>query len=142
MKNLANCKPSEFLKQTNRIRKAAEKWLTGTGILDIRKRLPEIQALDETMDEAEKARVIAENRRREEAQMQSNFSAILDAILEEHPDETMELLALMCFIEPKDADDHPIDEYLMAIAEMLSNQAVISFFISLARLEKLNISAA
>jgi hypothetical protein len=43
MKNLANCKPSEFLKQTNRIRKSVSKWLTDTDIANIRKRMPNIK---------------------------------------------------------------------------------------------------
>jgi hypothetical protein len=40
MKNLANCKPSEFLSQTNKIRKSVEKWLKLTDIINIRKRIP------------------------------------------------------------------------------------------------------
>ncbi len=40
IKTLSNCKPSEFLKQTNRIRKAVERWLTDTDIANIRKRQP------------------------------------------------------------------------------------------------------
>ena len=42
MKNLANCKPTEFLRQTNRIRKYVAQWLDMTGILDIRKDMPEV----------------------------------------------------------------------------------------------------
>lgn len=37
MKNLANCTPSEFLKQTNKIKKSVEKWLKATDIMEIRK---------------------------------------------------------------------------------------------------------
>ena len=36
MKNLANCTPREFLRQTNRIRKAAARWLERTDALAIR----------------------------------------------------------------------------------------------------------
>ena len=43
MKNLANCKPSEFLVQTNRIRKSVENWLTVTDILNIRRNQPELK---------------------------------------------------------------------------------------------------
>ena len=38
MKTLATCSDVEFLRQTNRIRKYAEKWLKDTGIFDIRTR--------------------------------------------------------------------------------------------------------
>ena len=42
MKNLANCTPTEFFRQTNLIRKSVSKWLTDTDIQGIRKRMPEI----------------------------------------------------------------------------------------------------
>ena len=124
MKNLANCKPSEFLKQTNRVRKSAEKWLTETDIMNIRKRMPELP--DITTPEERKAAM--------EEQAWKNMSAILDAAMEDHPDETLELMALMCFVEPEDVDNHPMDEYLEALGELLGNRAVLDFFISLARL--------
>ena len=56
MKNLANCKPSEFLRQTNKIRRAAEKWLKITDIMEIRKTLPE---LPEDISTAERKEAIA-----------------------------------------------------------------------------------
>ena len=65
---------------------------------------------------------------------------MLDAILEKHPDETLELLALLCFVEPKDVDKHTMDEYLTAITEMITNSAVIGFFTSLQRLGLTSIS--
>lgn len=34
MKNLSNCKPSEFLRQTARIRKSVAKWLEVTDLID------------------------------------------------------------------------------------------------------------
>ena len=124
MKNLANCSPSEFLRQTNRIRKSVSKWLTDTDILNIRKRLPEIseKASDE---EREKLKM---------EQAKKNFNAILDAVLDEHPDETLEILALCCFVEPKDVDNHTIEEYFDALNELISNRAVVSFFMSLNQL--------
>ncbi len=139
MKNLANCKPSEFLKQTSRIRKATEKWLDYTGILNIRKDVPKYKEITADMSEAEVEAVQKENRKRREDQINKNFSAILDAIMDEHPDETLELLALLCFVEPKDVDNHTVSEYLEAITEMITNQAVIGFFTSLAQLGQTNI---
>ena len=139
MKNLANCKPTEFLRQTNRIKKSVEKWLTDTDILNIRKRLPEFEKAEDGADEETTRKVARRNLERRREQTRKNLSAILDAILDEHPDETAELLALVCFVEPKDVDDHPIDEYLASIAEMLDNEAVMSFFTSLAKWGQLNI---
>ena len=66
-----------------------------------------------------------------ERQANENLMAIFDAIMEEHPEETLELLALMCFVEPKDIDNHEMSEYLGAIAELVSNQNVLNFFTSL-----------
>lgn len=129
MKNLANCKPSEFLRQTNKIRRAAEKWLKITEIMEIRKTLPDLPA-DVTAEERKAAIV---------KQGQENFSAILDAILEKHPDETLELLAMLCFIEPEDADNHPVSDYLDAVSEMIGNESVLGFFTSLMRLAQTNI---
>lgn len=124
MKNLANCKPSEFFVQTNKIRKSVAKWLTVTEIHEIRKRLPKY---DDKMEAEERAKV-----RRE--QMQKNMEAILDAVLEKHPMETIEIMALACFIDPKDADNHPMSEYLKSISELMADESVLSFFTSLVSL--------
>ena len=55
---------------------------------------------------------------------------MLDAIMEEHPDETLELLALACFVEPSKVNDHKITEYAANIAEILDDEDVMSFFTS------------
>lgn len=125
MKNLANCKPSEFFVQTNKIRKSVAKWLTVTDIHNIRKRLPEYT---DDMDADKRAEVRKE-------QMYKNLSAIFDAIFEEHPMESVELMALACFIEPEDADNHEMGEYLKAVSELISDESVLSFFTSLVNLE-------
>jgi len=125
MKNLANCKPSEFFVQTNKIRKSVARWLTVTDIHNIRKRLPEYT---DDMDAEKRAEV-------RNAQMKQNLSAILDAMLEEHPMETLEVMALACFIDPKEADDHPMSEYFKSVGEMIADEGVLSFFTSLVSLE-------
>lgn len=125
MKNLANCKPSEFMRQTSKIRKSANKWLTDTDVLNIRKRMPAIPA-DATEEEKKKAM---------EEQAKENFNLMLDSILDEHPDETLELLALLCFVEPEHVDDHEVSEYLDSFNEIINNRAVLNFFTSLIQLE-------
>ena len=130
MKNLANCKPSEFLAQSNKIRKAVLEWLTLTDILNIRQQKPKFE-IDMTAEERE--RLTAE-------QVQKNLNEMLDQILEEHAEETLNVLALMCFVDPKDVDEHPMDEYIEAFNELISNQTVINFFVSLARLGQTNTS--
>ena len=129
MKNLANCKPSEFLMQTNKIRKSVENWLSLTKVLEIRKHLPEFK---EGQSAAERRALLT-------AQSQKNLSALLDAAMGEHPKETLELLALLCFVEPENVDDHPMSEYIGAINELISDEAVIGFFTSLVKLGQTNI---
>lgn len=134
MKNLANCKPSEFLKQTNRIRKAVEKWLTVTEIMKIRAKVPELKKIDIDMTVEDKAEVQEENRRRMRKQALENAMEILDAVMDKHPDETLEVLALLCFVEPEHVDDHEVSEYLDSFTELIGNSSVLNFFTSLARL--------
>ena len=139
MKNLANCKPSEFLKQTVLIKHAAERWLDSTKIMDILKTAPKIKLIDDDMTEEEKDRILSENRISRRNQTKENISRVFDAILEENPGETLVLLALICFVDPDKVDDHPMEEYFSALSEMLNNEAVIGFFTSLARWGQMNI---
>lgn len=129
MKNLANCTPTEFLVQTNKIRKSVSKWLSLTKIMDIRKNLPKLK---EDATEAEKKAAL-------EKQAKKNISAMLDSCLEEHPQETAELLGMMCFVEPKDLDNHTMTEFLGAYAEIINSPEVLSFFGSLMQLARTDI---
>lgn len=129
MKNLANCKPSEFLVQTNKIRKHAEKWLDLTKIMEIRKDVPPFV---EGQSREERNAAL-------EAQSKKNASRILDAILEEHPQETLELLGMLCFIEPEDVDNYPINFYIQNFSEIISDEAILGFFTSLVKLGQTNI---
>ncbi|MCI6649125.1 MAG: hypothetical protein MSH24_06305 [Lachnospiraceae bacterium] len=124
LKNLATCKPSEFLRQTNKIRKSVAKWLNITDIMNIRKRQPKLT--DDMTDEQKKEAVSKQTR--------ENFDAILDSILDEHPDETLELLALASFVDPKDVDKHSVKEYMESFTELMNDEDVLSFFTSLIEL--------
>ena len=128
LKTLASCKPSEFLAQTNKIRKIAEKWLKNTDLMNIRSNKPKYP---EGASEEEKKKILQD-------QVKENLSRMLDAILEQNAGETLELLALVCFVEPKDVDDHPMSEYIMAVTELLNDKAVLGFFTSLMRLGQTN----
>lgn len=134
-KNLANCKPTEFLRQTARVRKAVEKWLKETKIMEIRSR--KVEGIETVPDDADLDAAYEIRRRNAQkitAQQRKNFNDILNAVMDEHPDETLELLALLCFIEPKDVDNYDISYYLGNFAELISNKDVINFFTSLAQL--------
>lgn len=139
MKTLATCKPSEFLKQTNLIRKSVEKWMTETDIANIRKRMPVFTKIEQGMSKEEKEQIFEENKRLSDAQARANLSAILDAVLEDHPEDTLEVLALCCFIDPAEVDDHSVGEFLEAFSELISNKAVLNFFSSLVQLGQTNI---
>ena len=129
-KNLVNCSPREFFKQTNKIRKAAADWLSITKVLEIRKNLPKI---DDGATDKERRDAITR-------QIKRNAREILDSILESHPDETAELLGLCCFIDPDDLDNHSMGEIIGSVGEMLGSREVMDFFISLARLGNSDIS--
>lgn len=141
-KNLATCTPREFLMQTNRIRKSAEKWMDATSILTIRKR--KVEGLQEIpKDDAEEAaRIRKENAVLIAEQRKKNLNEILNNALEEHIDETLELLALACFVEPKDVNNHKISFYLRNLSDILSDADVLGFFTSLAQLEQTGILSA
>lgn len=140
LKTLATCKPSEFLRQTNRIKKSVEKWLTDTDIINIRKRLPVLEIVPKDASDEERIQIATRNKRLSDEQAKRNISAMLDAILEEHPDETLEVLALCCFVEPDDADNHSVSEYITAFNSLISEKAVVDFFTSLASLVQMNTS--
>jgi hypothetical protein len=131
LKTLATCKPSEFLRQTNRIKKSVEKWLNVAGIKELRSHAPELEEVTESMTAEEKLKVYERNKERLENQGLKNLSGILDSIMVEHPKETLEVMALCCFVEPENVDDYPMEDYFEAGASLMNNKAVISFFTSL-----------
>lgn len=67
-----------------------------------------------------------------------NFLAIVDAALEKHPDETIELLALLCFVPVNEVNDHPMKFYMQSIRELLQDEEVMAFFTSLVQLARMN----
>lgn len=108
MRTIANCSPREFLAQTNRIRRSAARWLEMSGAAAIL---------------------------RSEGELRGKVDGLLRGVLEKCPEETMELLGLMCFIEPEELDRHSVAELLGAAREIAGCPEVVDFFISLARLE-------
>ena len=139
MKNLANCTPVEFLRQTNKIRYSVEGWLKETGILEVRKNKPILVEITDSMSDEEKKKAETENKERLAAQAKKNISDMLDKALDVNAEKTIEVLAMMCFIDPKDANQVKPTIYLKNVAEILEDKDVIDFFISLMRLEQTNI---
>lgn len=132
MKTLANCNPKEFLVQTNKIRRHVERWLSLTKVLEIRKRMP---AIDENATPDERRKAVSE-------QIKKNANDVLSAVMEEHPDETAELLGLLCFVDPEDLENHKMTEFFGAFTEIVESPEVIGFFTSLMQLGEMNTSAS
>lgn len=134
LKTLVSCKPSEFLKQTNRIRKSAQNWMEVTKIAEIRKELPELEKAPAGASKEELEAIDERNKEALRKQSRKNIQKMLDSVLDEHPDETLEILALCCFVEPEHIDDYPVQMYLEAFNEIIGDEAVLNFFTSLAQL--------
>ena len=134
MKNLANCTPKEFLKQTYRIKNAIEKWLKDIDLSSIRANVPKLTPVTGLKGE-ELEKVKAENRKIMSKQIMENGMKILDNVMDKYADETVEILALCCFVEPSEAESHTMSEYLESIGDLLSDKGVLSFFTSLAQLQ-------
>lgn len=135
MKNLATCKPSEFVAQTAKIKTAVANWLDAIDLMKIRAIQPKYEVLPKDATPEERAEVIKKNAEIQRKQTMDNLSKILDNMLAEHPQETLEVLALCCFVEPSHVDDYTIDEYLQCIMDMMQNKSVMSFFSLLAQMQ-------
>lgn len=141
-KNLANCTPEEFLDQSYLIMDAAEKFMKVNDILGIRSR--RVEGLQEipTDNEEETDRVRRENAKKITAQRMKNVKDLLTSMMHTHKSETLELLALSCFIAPEDVNNYTMPFFLRNIGEMISNQDVLAFFTSLAEVEQTGIFSA
>ena len=153
IKTLANCDLYEFLSQSNKIRRSVEAWLADTGAVQIMKRKPDnlpevvdirlINAMEPgTQEKAleERQKVIDERKKLLEEQAKRNISDALEVMLGTYPKETAEVLALCCFVEPEDIPKHKTSEFLAAFGELINDESVLSFFISLVNLVQMPIS--
>lgn len=135
-KNLANCKPSEFMAQCGRVAKSVEKWLEVTDVINIRRKVPKMMPIPEDATPEKTKEIMDEYKLTLQKAAKDNIGEIINSVMIDHPQETLELLALLCFVEPENVDDHSISFYLANLAELLNDKDVISFFSSLMRLEQ------
>ena len=129
MKNLSNCKPSEFLAQTIKIKNLVRDWLDATKIMEIRKNFSQV---DKNLSAEERTNAIVN-------QALSNWSDMLDRMFIDNAEKTLALIALVNFVEPERVDDYEMGDYLQSISELLSDSRVLGFFTSLVRLNQQNI---
>ena len=118
MKTLANCTLKEFLQQTNKIRHKAAEFYNVIGIADIRKTMPTLTG-KETPEEAEKKRI---------EQGKKNISAIIDKCIDTNIDATIEIIGLMCFKTPEEAEKMDATEFIDAVFEIIGSERVMNFF--------------
>lgn len=135
MKNLATCKPSEFVAQTARIKTAVANWIDAIDLMKIRATQPKYETLPIDATPEQRAEIIKKNAEKQRKQTMQNLNKILDKMLVEHPKETLDVLALCCFVEPEHVDDYTIDEYFQCIMDMMQNKSVINFFSLLAQMQ-------
>lgn len=126
MKTLANCSPVEFLRQTNKIRHAAAGFMKETGVLELRKRRPELTGKE---TDAEKKASL-------DKQARKNLSDMADLLMDTNAEKTAELLGMLCFMEPKDVANAKGIDFMTPAIEFLNTKPVIDFLLSLARLEQ------
>lgn len=134
MKNLVSCTPTEFLSQTMKIKRTAEKWIKDVEFTEIRNTVIDLEEAKENESIEELKLRSQRNAKKIQQQGITNLSKILDNAFEKYPNETLELLALVSFIDPKDVDDYPIREYLLNLNAMIQDEAVLNFFLSLVQL--------
>lgn len=135
LKNLATCTPTEFVKQTAKIKNAVNNWAKLIDLAGIRAKKPQMETLPFDATAEERAAVVQRNAAAVKKQASANMSEIIDAALEKYPEETLKILALCCFVEPEDIDNHRMDEYLESVLEIATNKAVINFFTLLLQMQ-------
>jgi hypothetical protein len=102
--------------------------------MNIKNSLPTFVEINDDMSEEERKEKADINKELVREQNKKKLSLILDRCLDEHAEETLELMALMCFVEPEHINEHSAMEYLKEVTEMISNKDVLDFFSSLIRL--------
>ncbi len=135
IKTLANCTDIEGLRQMNKIRHAVSDWLGLIDFAEKRKRMPKLDPIPADADEETRAKMQEANREKALKQGRENMNAIIDAMLDEYPEETAKIIRLCCFVEPDD-DSKPVIYYLAGFTEMFADEVVINFFLSLGSMAK------
>ena len=126
MKTLANCAPVEFLRQTNKIRHQAGALLKKSGVLEIRKQQPSFTGQETEEEKKEKIT----------SQAKKNLDEMMDALLEKDPESTVQLLGMLCFMEPEEALAANGMERFNVAMELLNSKAVLGFLSSLMNLAR------
>lgn len=122
MRTIANLTGPEFLRAINRTRHAVEKLMATTGVLKIRKNMPQFTG-EETPEERQEM---------ERAQVKKNLNDMLDSLLETHPEETYECIMALCVCDEGEAEPDGI-ELIMAAFSLISDKRVLDFLSQLGK---------
>ena len=122
MKTIANLNGVDFLRAINRTRHAVEKLLSVTGVLKIRKNVPNFTGNETPEEKAEMER----------AQVKKNLNDMLDALLETYPEETYECIMALCIREEGEPEPDGI-ELVMAAFSLLGDKRVLDFLSQLGK---------
>lgn len=122
MKTIANLNGVEFLRAINKARHAVEKLLSVTGVLKIRKNVPNFTGNETPEEKAEMER----------AQVKKNLNDMLDSLLETHPEETYECIMALCVRDEGEPEPDGI-ELLMAAFSLIGDKRVLDFLSQLGK---------
>lgn len=122
MKTIANLNGVEFLRAINKARHAVEKLLSVTGVLKIRKNVPNFTGNESPEEKAEMER----------AQVKKNLNDMLDSLLETHPEETYECIMALCVRDEGEPEPDGI-ELLMAAFSLIGDKRVLDFLSQLGK---------
>ena len=122
MKTIANLNGVEFLRAINKARHAVEKLLSVTGVLNIRKNVPNFTGNETPEEKAEMER----------AQVKKNLNDMLDSLLETHPEETYECIMALCVRDEGEPEPDGI-ELLMAAFSLIGDKRVLDFLSQLGK---------
>lgn len=128
MKSLATCNPSEFFKQTILLSNKIAKWFNDSKIFEIRAKTPKYITASPDSTPEERADIIRKNAEIEKKQALENFIELINNMFDANAKETLEILALCCFVEPEHVNDYPMTEYLGCIMDMFEDENVSRFF--------------
>lgn len=122
MKTIANLNGVDFLRAINKARHAVEKLLSVTGVLKIRKNVPNFTGNESPEEKAEMER----------AQVKKNLNDMLDSLLETHPEETYECIIALCVRDEGEPEPDGI-ELLMAAFSLIGDKRVLDFLSQLGK---------
>lgn len=122
MRTIANLSGIEFLRAVNRTRHAVEKLMTVTDVLTIWRKNPTFTG----KETPEEKMAMQKN------QIKQNLNDMLDALLEEHPEETYACIMAMCVRDEGEPEPDGI-EMVMAAFNLISDRRVLDFLFSLGK---------